>query len=1638
MSDLRFKGSAMSSGVGNLRQLQTSSYLKPTALQDTFALSGNYVKLDTGEIVSRNDYNTLTPEQQETLKTQGVEKFNESEQTKVNQILEGLVKLDTGEYVSKEAFEALPSDKQSELQSIGITAFNQQENAKLEAFKSANVQLDNGEWLSADTYNLLSTTDQQYIKTNGIDAYNNKIQQDLKANYVELPNGEYVDKTLYEALSTQDKKSLNSMGIDDFNTYKQKEQQKSDTQYINSIAAINAQIKQNEATIARFPERAVALKAQNEQLRQQISQLTGMLSSGAQIDINAIIAGQSSQIPNVIHLSDGSSVPNSVWQDMSPEQRQILMDRGIDGYNQAVQSGEIQNAMLQSWVNDLPEGSQGKIAYDYAISSGNSPEKAAQYAAQYVNALIATAQPVEAQVLDYVRSQPEGSDIKIAYNYALESGNSPEKAAQYAVNYAETMFITSPEGIQAQKVAAIIADLTTDENGAPKVVDLNEATQRLRAENIIDDTMEVTGYGGNGFTISRVKVETPQGTVLQPIIEYFDANPTKIDSGDSVSDLLAQGFTLQQIADASAAYRQVLKYREQKEALAKLNSSIEGLKYTTEAGDLSSLTQEQLDEISIREAKGLSVDYYPIYTGEALALFIRNNPDDGVDILQRAGFSNNDINAIVRLSEQPYDDAVGFYREGTAPNVGEYIVGYVSDLFPDVDTDDIRVLSGLFSAQDNVDKGLNIFGFKTGLFPNNDEILAKYSTKEGKLKANAISKAIIEAQNEYSNKYGGENILASELAVVGSMVFAPARAIAPDVTIKDISGAEWALGVGQVLSYAALPYGGIIGGVIGKALDIGASAAFAVNTALKWDDPNFTIGQKIWEIGGNLAFLVLPYAISRFSEGAAIARAAKNPETRALINDASKAGAAARKAELLGKAAKAQGLLDGNALYASELGSRLQTARAEANMYTRRFIESLSRLDDIDPSLLKILEQDSGIKGLTKVTQELGDAAKKLRVAQDNLSGTQQSLFGDIKGKVGQGGRVVGDATVGQSEVIKAQNALTRAQAKFDIAMGKYADTFINPRFEVGEGSIPATKVITSGEATIDDIEKLFTENYKASIENTLDDISVNLARERKTSIESIDDILGREKKGGNIKDGYIYKNNGYWRRFDPLTDSPLATTITDPKTGRWVKVSAEEALKPDSGGIAIAEKVKANAPDISGASGGIKKEAQVETPKTSSGADGAKQKVFVTKRDEQELYNLNYPQEVINKMTPQEVYDAIEKGILYSPKNSIISSSLLRSVATPIVISDMSNNYNINIDSNMGISPISTLELETIAMKLGMTDGEIQTLENMGALPESIIYKAIETLPSTQSMILTQAIVSSYPHIMPKVATIPQVKEWQQIRTREILDVESLQSLAIDPMVVPLAEILEKVDTTPSISTQPAIKSSIETEPAIETAPLLGDKIDIYKAVGEDIPTPKTIEEVVLTEKLKTRRLTKKEEKRLKTLKKEREFKGAIAWAQGFGWVAIKKPYRQEDVAFFYGEMPPAGITPVIGGKGEAYRSIQQYLIDNDLPDIHIRRGIMKIDIVKPTKEPGAVGAITFTPTQSGDKILDGDGFVSNDVKIQKADLSDLGTEIWEDEEPSVVSPRIESAPEQDIRQVIQPIKAKKIKSEDIGFELR
>ena len=145
------------------------------------------IELNTGEWVSRVDFQKLSKEHQDKLKSLGIEKFNqamakqvseaEQEQTQAVKEFEAQhVELDTGEWVTRESFELLDPKLQLTLKKEGVAEFTKQ-------WEAAHVKLDTGEWTSRESFETLSPEHQVLLIQVGVDEFNR--QQEAISAYVE-------------------------------------------------------------------------------------------------------------------------------------------------------------------------------------------------------------------------------------------------------------------------------------------------------------------------------------------------------------------------------------------------------------------------------------------------------------------------------------------------------------------------------------------------------------------------------------------------------------------------------------------------------------------------------------------------------------------------------------------------------------------------------------------------------------------------------------------------------------------------------------------------------------------------------------------------------------------------------------------------------------------------------------------------------------------------------------------------------------------------------------------------------------------------------------------------------------------------------------------------------------------------------------------------------------------------------------------------------------------------------------------------------------------------------------------------------------------------------------------------------------
>jgi len=200
-------------------QQGTAQRLVPTIISGT-QIPEDVVRVGVSDFVSKEQFNTLSVDDQAELMRLGVDKFNELKERQIEEFQTNSMLLSTGEYVDKEMYDSLPKDKQEYLWKFGVDKFNEEQKGEYEAFAKENVELSTGEYINRVEFEKLSSDDQDYLKQYGVEKYNQRQEQEYQEfleNYVQLDTGEYVGKEEFNSLSISDQNYLKEYGIDSFN-----------------------------------------------------------------------------------------------------------------------------------------------------------------------------------------------------------------------------------------------------------------------------------------------------------------------------------------------------------------------------------------------------------------------------------------------------------------------------------------------------------------------------------------------------------------------------------------------------------------------------------------------------------------------------------------------------------------------------------------------------------------------------------------------------------------------------------------------------------------------------------------------------------------------------------------------------------------------------------------------------------------------------------------------------------------------------------------------------------------------------------------------------------------------------------------------------------------------------------------------------------------------------------------------------------------------------------------------------------------------------------------------------------------------------------------------------------------------------
>lgn len=219
-----------------------------------------------------------------------------------------------------------------------------------------------------------------------------------------------------------------------------------------------------------------------------------------------------------------------------------------------------------------------------------------------------------------------------------------------------------------------------------------------------------------------------------------------------------------------------------------------------------------------------------------LVSYLRENPNaEAVNVLRKEGFKDDDIDKAKIEAAKPISQE-------------QFTDEYLKKNYPDKD----YTLESLKSRK-QMDGESNPVYYKR--LAEQDKLLSKVT-------------------DAYVDKYGKGALIGTGAARVGEFLFAPARALRPEVTVGDISKEEWVIGGAQVALLVVSPVagkvlGGVAGQVVSKGVQTAAGGVFAADTARNWDKMNNT------ERAVSLAFdaLIIGTALPKYST---ITKGAKN------------------------------------------------------------------------------------------------------------------------------------------------------------------------------------------------------------------------------------------------------------------------------------------------------------------------------------------------------------------------------------------------------------------------------------------------------------------------------------------------------------------------------------------------------------------------------------------------------------------------------------------------------------------------------------------------------------------------------------------------------------------------------------------
>ncbi len=773
------------------------------------AFTQKNVHLQQGDWISKEDYDKLTPDQQQEINQLGIDAYNKKNEQAVKNLNENYIKLDTGEWVSKEDYAKLTPDQQQELKTLGVEKFTAKEKQtydllKAEAeqkdadFKASHVQLATGEWVKKSEFDKLPSDQQGILMSGGVIGYQNYMEhppvRDLPngitpADYAKLQARTQELRTAYDAAY----KVVNEGGKDAFSP---------ESNYMSNLFEMLKSATNLTDYLGKY---------QNDYRRYELS------NPPTKSELDKFILASTPSVAKYTNSFnnqfDMRAARRGELSLANPDSKWVLSALGyrLDQIDKADLLNKLED------VGALDKNGNLDIVKAKTLGGMTDPELKESFGISYDQ--IWYAEKVAAGEVDgdgrvIIQNSPgyvPAPDLPPIPNYA------PGEMGVQVVPQGYQPLPPNPLQVQSVAVQGIITKIPA--LASPKYnqgFNFNLG-QYLRDYGFVNGKADGTKLDklanellNAGFEPSQVQKALLSAWGIE---NYIKTNVGEINV--SVDDKGAVT-----VDDAT------------KVKLDKVYANLAGMGVTPEMFNqaytnvVTTIGRKQLETEALTK-----LEPYKQGDGYLLTNYLIDHPND-TKTLYAANFSQDTINK-AQMEASHYQMGLGInYDTSRKPEYGSFMNEYFKKQgFSDLD----KGLAVLAETH-NMDTAVDI----SGLTSRELNIAYAELTEAQKIAlVSGYKQAAAEGERLYDSQYGTTAKVLSQATPFVQFIFQPARAMRPDVRLEDISGAEWALGAGQALALASIPLGGIagdVGATLARIATAGAGVMFTAYTIGEWDN----------------------------------------------------------------------------------------------------------------------------------------------------------------------------------------------------------------------------------------------------------------------------------------------------------------------------------------------------------------------------------------------------------------------------------------------------------------------------------------------------------------------------------------------------------------------------------------------------------------------------------------------------------------------------------------------------------------------------------------------------------------------------------------------------------------------------------